>query len=330
MTDGQFNFLSMVEADLAILQQYNTIVAGNAKLAALVAAVSSTHSAILTTAGIQSAINKGPTTTKNNLWINAATKADHVCSGVKAYADDINDANLSAAMHYTYKNLLNCSTNDAVLHMQTIHDKAAAIAIALLLPFNVVAADITGLQTAITAFSTAAPMKRAMVVNTAVATTQLQPLFTTQRTQLKKLDNIINTFKISQATFVASHFNARKIVNLGKTQQAEEVHLMPKHFEAIFGQKFLEGDTFTVRNHSGVEMEVFLTDNINVLPTVKGVKIPSKTDLKLNISKDFGGVFGHWLIVYNANALDDVHVTVILAHGKSHSSAGILGNVVAQ
>ena len=170
-------------------------------------------------------------------------------------------------------------------------------------------------------------MKRAMVVNAAVATAQLHPLFTTQRTQLKKLDNIINTFRISQATFVASHFDARKIANLGKTQQAEELLLMPKHFEPIFGQKFLEGDTFTIRNHSQVDMEVFLTDNVNALPTVNGVKIPSKTDLKLNISKDFGGVFGHWLIVYNPNTLDDIHVTVILAHGKSHSAAGLLGNI---
>jgi hypothetical protein len=211
--------------------------------------------------------------------------------------------------------------------MQTIHDKAAAIAIALLAPFNVVAADITGLQTAINSFSAAAPMKRAMVVNASVATAQLTPMFSTQRTQLKKLDNIINTFRISQATFVASHFDARKISNLGKTQQAEEIHLMPKHFEPIFGQKFLEGDTFTVRNHSQVDMEVFLTDTTDTLPIKGGIKIPSKTDLKLAISKDFGGMFAHWLVVYNPNTLDDVHVTVILAHGKSHSGAATLGNV---
>jgi hypothetical protein len=273
MTDAQFNFLDMVDADLAILQQFNAIVTGNAKLAAIVAAVTSTHTAILTTAGIQSAINKGPTTTKHNLWVTAATDADHVCSGVKAYADDINDANLSAAMHFTYKSLLDCSTKTALIDMQTIHDKAAAIAIALLTPFNVIATDITDLQTAINAFKAAAPMKRAMVVNTSVATSQLTPLFTLQRKQLKKLDNIVNTFKKSQATFVASHFDARKIINLGKTQMAEEVHLMPHHFEAIFGKKFLEGDMITVRNHSTVDMEVFLTDTTDTLPVKGGINL---------------------------------------------------------
>ena len=323
MTDAQFDFLSMVEADLAILQQYNSIVTGNAKLAALVAAVTSTHSAILTTAGIQSSINKGPTKTKNNLWIDAATKADHVCSGVKAYADDVNDANLLAAMHYTYNSLIKNSTNQALIDMQTIHDKAAAIAIALLAPFNVIAAEITGLQTAINSFTAAAPMKRAMVVISSVATAQLTPMFTTQRTQLKKLDNIVNTFRKSQATFVESHFDARKIINLGKTQQAEEVHLMPKHFEAIFGQKFLEGDTFTVRNHSDMaKIRVFLSDSSNIPDATAGIEIEAKTEIQLSIPTGFKMPFGHSLIVLNEATMDDAHVTVVLAHGKSHSKAG--------
>lgn len=327
MTNGQFNFLDMVEADLTIMQQYNAIVAGNIKLSAIVTAVKNTHSLILSTAGIQSQINKGPTATKNRLWIDAATKADHVCSGVKAYADDINDATLLGSMHYTYNSLIKDTTNQSIVDMQAIHDKAAAIAIALLAPFNVVATDLTDLQTAINAFAAGAPMKRALVVNTSAATSQLPPLFTLQRKQLKKLDHIVNTFKKSQPTFVTNHFNARKIVNLGKTQMAEEIHLLPKHFEAIFGKKFVAGDTFTVRNHSKYVAEVYLSDITTALPTANGVKIPSDTELKLEVGKDFGGVFGHWLLVDNPNALDDVHITVILAHGKSHSGALPVGNV---
>ncbi len=327
MTNEQFNFLDMVEADLTILQQYNAIVTGNIKLSAIVTAVKNTHSSILLTAGIQSSINKGPTATKRSLLIDAATKADHVCSGVKAYADDINDETLLGTMHYTYNSLIKDKTNQCLVDMQAIHDKAATIAIALLLPFNVVAADLTDLQTAITAYATGAPQKRALVVNTSVATTQLAPLFTLQRKQLKKLDHIVSTFKKSQLTFCESHFAARKIVNLGKGKMAEELHLMPKHFEAIFGKKFMVGDTFTVRNHSKYVAEVYLSDITTALPTVNGVKIPSDTELKLEVGKDFGGVFGHWLIVDNPNALDDVHITVILAHGKSHSSAVVVGNV---
>jgi hypothetical protein len=172
-------------------------------------------------------------------------------------------------------------------------------------------------------------MKRALVVNTSVATTQLAPLFSTQRKQLKKLDRMVSTFKKSQPTFVENHFNARKIVNLGKGKMAEELHLMPKHYEAIFGMKFETGDTFTIRNHSKYVAEVYLSDVTTALPTVNGVKIPSDTELKLEVGKDFGGIFAHWLLVDNPNPLDDVHITVILAHGKSHSSAVVVGNVTA-
>jgi hypothetical protein len=329
MTNSQFNFLDMVEADLTIMQQYNAIVAGNVKLSALVTAVKNTHSLILSTAGIQSTINKGPTATKNSLWIDAATKADHVCSGVKAYADDIDDETLLGSMHYTYNSLIKDTTNQSLVDMQAIHDKAATIAIALLAPFNVVASDLTDLQTAITAFAAGAPMKRALVVNVSVATSQLPPLFTLQRKQLKKLDHLVSTFKKSQPTFVESHFNARKIVNLGKGKMAEELHLLPKHFEAVFGMKFETGDTFTIRNHSKYVAEVYLSDVTTALPTVNGVKVPSDTELKLVVGKDFGGVFGHWLMVDNPNALDDVHITVILAHGKSFSGAQPVAYVTA-
>lgn len=327
MTDGQNNFVIMTDSVLAVMQQFNTIWSGNAKVAAAVAAVTGTNNLIKTTAGSQAQINAGPTTSKHKLWEVAALKADHVCSGMKAYADDINDVTLSASLHFTYKSLLNCSTNEAITNMQTIHDKAAGIAIALLAPFQVVAADITGLQTAITAFSGAAPMKRVMVSNAAVATGQFPALFTTQRSQLKKLDNLVNTYRIAQPTFVETHFIARKIVDMGKTIQAVELTLLPKHFEGVFGMKISDGDTFTIRDHSKTNMSVFLTDTPDVLPTTKGVTIKGDTDLKLLVPKDFGGVFGHWLVLYNPSNIDDVHVTAIHAHGKSGSSAANVGNV---
>ncbi len=52
-------------------------------------------------------------------------------------------------------------------------------------------------------------------------------------------------------------------------------------------------------------------------------------DVQVKIAEDFGNVFGHWLIIWNPNDLDDAHITVILAHGKSGSSAAPIGNVSA-
>jgi hypothetical protein len=330
MTDNQFNFLNMVGADIAVLSeaQYAAILTGSTKLAAELAAVKNTHVTILSVAGLQSQINKGPTITKETLLQAAASKADHICSAVRAYADDINDANLLASMHYTYKGLLYVSTNQAIIDMRLIHDAAAAITIADLLPFNVVATDITDLKTAIDSFEAAAPGKRAMVVDTSVATAQLPPLFTTQRKQLKKLDNLVSTFRLVNPSFVEAHFKARKIINLGKTMQAEELHLMPQSFESIFGMKFSEGDTFILRNHSGYEIQAALTDTPAVLPTAGIIKISANTEIKVAIPKDFGGVFGHWLVIMNTNPLDDIHATVILAsHKPSGSGLDLAGKI---
>ena len=232
-------------------------------------------------------------------------------------------------VNFTISDFLGCTKLTAVKRMQLIHDTAAAIPIGTLTNYNIIATDITGLQTAINNFSASQPLRTIMKATNKTATTNLNPLFKTQRHQMKLLDLYMGTMKYSHGDFYSTYHYARKIINLGKAQMAEELHLMPKHFEAIFGKRFEAGDTFTVRNHSKYAAEVYLSDVTTVLPTVNGVKIAAETDLKLEIPINFGGVFGHWLLVDNPNALDDVHITVILAHGKSHSSAVVVGNVTA-
>ena len=327
MTDKQMNYQNMAVSAIGEMDSYNTLWNSNAKISALVAAAKTTIASINTTMGLQAQPATGATVNEHSLWIASAGKTEHVCMGLKAYYTDINDMTTFAIVNFTISDFLYCTKLEAVQRMQLIHDKAAAITIATLAPFNIVAADITGLQTAITSFANSQPLHTIMKAGNKTATAQLPTLFTTLRGQMKLLDFYVGTMKVAQPTFAMNYTNARKIINLGKTQQAAELHLMPKHFEAIFGQKFLEGDTFTIRNHSEVTIEVFLTDTPGILSSTNGVKILGKTNVQLNISKDFGGVFGHWLVVYNPNALDDVQVTIVLAHGKSHSGAGILGNV---
>jgi len=327
MTDRQANYHNMAIAALAEMDANNPFWSSNTKISAIVTAAKATVNSISLAEGIQSQPATGATKSEHSFWVTAAQKSEHICLGLKAYYTDISDMTNFDIVNFTISDFMHCTKLEATLRMQLVHDKAAAITIATLTPFNIVAADITGLQTAITNFANSLPQRTIMKANNKTATAQLPVLFTTLRGQLKQLDFLVGTMKVTQPTFVSNYTNARKIINLGKTQQAEELHLMPKHFEVIFGRKFSEGDTFTVRNHSAIMMEVFITDNTSVLPTVNGVKIPSKTDMKLVVSKDFGGVFGHWLMVNNPNALDDLHVTVILAHGKSHSSAEEMGNV---
>ncbi len=329
MNDGQRNYLSMVDTVLAVLAEYNGIVSGNAVLDATVNDVKNVYSETLNTLGVQGQVNKGPTITKRELWAAAATKAKHVSCGVEAYAEDIGDETLGAQIHYSYTALTMGKVLNAIIKMQLIHDIAGNIAIALLAPFNVTGTDLTDLQQAIDTLEAAVPMKRVMVVSASAATAQLPGLLNTQRKQFRKLDNMVRTFKLIDETFVMAYFNARNIINRGKKMQAKELKLEPKHWEVIFGKKFKVGHTFTIRNHSKWVMEAFLTDTPDEVMVTRQetsanhvVNIKGGEELKLVVPKDFGGVFGHWLVVYNPNGMDVVNTTVILAHGKSRSKAG--------
>ena len=329
MTDNQNNSLNMTNTATGFMDKNVAIFTANTKVTTLLAAIKGTVVSINQTATTQGLDNTGATTNKKNLHQIANDKAEHVCFGLRAYADDINDPILASAIHFTHSDFILGTTAEIVNRMQLVHDKATGIAIASLTPFNVVATDITDLQTAITNYSNAAPTKKVMQAAATAATAQLNTLFTTLRTQWAKMDNLVKTYKAAQPVFVAGYTNARKIIDLGKTMQAEELHLMPHHFEVAFGKKFAEGDTFTIRNHSTVTIEIALTDTPATMPTANKIKVAANTELQATVSKDFGGIFGHWLIVNNPADIDDAHVTIILAHGKSNSSAAPIGNISA-
>ena len=329
MTDNQLNTANMANAVTDVMDNNLALWTANAKITAAVNAVKGTITNINTAAGVQAQSAKGTTQSKNQLWAVAAAKAEHVCVGLKAYCDDVNDAVLAAIINFSPSDFEKGSGQVCANRMQLVHDKATGIAIATLTPFGIVATDITGLQTAVTNFVNALPNRTSMVAGTSAATANLATLFSTLRTQLGKLDNLVGTMKVAQPTFVATYTNARKIINLGKTQQAVEVHLLPHHFEAEFGMKFSEGDTLTVRNHSNVPIILALTDTPNVMPTAGLRDVPPQQEFKLVVPADFGGVFGHWLMVHNPQDIEDAHVTIILAHGKSNSQAASPGNVSA-
>lgn len=331
MTDNQNNNLNMANTTVSYLgvPSNTAIFTANTKVTTLLTNIKGTISNINQTAQQQAADTTGATVSKKQLHDIAANLAEHVTTGMMAYADDINDPVLAAAVHFTHTDFYKGTVNEISNKMQIVHDKAAGVPIASLAPFQIVANDISGLQTAITNYVNAAPQKKVLQSTTSAATDALPPLFATLRTQLKKMDNLIKTYKVAQPNFVAGYLNARKVINLGKTQQAEELHLMPHHFEAIFGKKFLEGDTFTIRNHSTVKIQIALTDNPATMPTANVITVAANNEIQATVSKDFGGVFGHWLIVNNPNDIDDTHITIILAHGKSGSQATPIGNVSA-
>ena len=69
------------------------------------------------------------------------------------------------------------------------------------------------------------------------------------------------------------------------------------------------------------KIKVFLSDTSDI-PTTGGIEIAAQMEIQLTIPTGFKMPFGHSLIVLNEATMDDAHVTVVLAHGKSHSKAG--------
>ncbi len=193
MTDNQLNYLNMTNATTTVMDNNNTLWSANIKISAAVLNVKTTVTGINAAAGIQGQDKSGTTANKHALWAVAALKAEHVCAGAHAYYDDLNDLPNMALVSYTNTDFEKGSALEAVVKMQLVHDKAASIAIALLTPYNVIAADITGLQTAITNFSNAIPGHTILQASTSAATEQLSGMFVILRAQMQKLDNLIKT-----------------------------------------------------------------------------------------------------------------------------------------
>ena len=329
MTDDQLNYTSMSQTVMAVMQlpQFKPIWSGNTKISAIVTIINDTMVNIAGLGGIQMDSTKGATKSEHDLWIIAANLAEHVCYGLKSYYEDQNDMTQYEFINYTISDFLYGQKTEVKTRMEKVHDTAAGIPILALADFNIVAQDITDLNDGIKDFSDSQPVRGVIKANTKAATTQLPPLFTILRKNYKKLDNLIGTFKKTQVNFFEAYTNARNIINLGKVQVAEELDLMPKEYQAIFGKKLKVGYWITVRNHSQFPGVIYLTDNPENLAVQNEVTVKGEQDMKLEIPKDFKGIFGHWVMVFNPNELDNIQITVILSKTKSQSDADEKPNI---
>lgn len=321
MDDKQINYLNMATAAVEVLDQNHNIWLNNTKFSNNVTAIKDIIQYILTTLGIQQKSAKGATVTQYKEWSLAADLAYHLCVGLKTYYMDTDDLTNYGIVNYTMSDLIYCGRVDAIDRMNRINAKAGTIAIADLVEYNIVATDITESIAATAAFEDAVPGHRVIQAETVAATDELPGLFRDLRKKFVLQDLFVGTYQKSRPTFFDTYMAARKIVNYGKTQQAEEVELMPNDFKAIFGKKFEPGYWITVRNNCDFPAKIMLSDTPDELKLENEVTVDGNMDMKFEIPKDFNCAFKHWIMVANANPLDVINVTVILSKGKSQSDA---------
>ena len=321
MTTDQIDYLNMANASLGILHENDSIWTGNTTFSGQVTAIEEDVDTIEMLSGTQATSAKGATISEYAAWQAAAEIAEHVDAGIKAYYMHEDDMVKYEIVNFSNSDFEYGKLAVVLERMKKVHEMAVTIPILDLADFNIVAADLTKLDAAITTFEESIPVHTEMVSVTSSATAELPVVFTSLRKKFKKMDLMVLTYKMSKPIFVDNYFKARNILDYGKTHVTAEVDLLPKEFKALFDGKLKIGYWMTVRNHSDFNALIYLTDKTDTLDIANEVEIPAQGEYKLAIPGDFKNVFNHWLMVYNPNTLDKVKLTIILSKNKSQSKA---------
>lgn len=222
----------------------------------------------------QEQIIKGYAAQKREKRIAMSELANTMRSGVQAFATDENNTVLYEKVNYATSELLSGSSNRSRTRCQIIHDEAAA-AIADLADYGVLPADLIDLQKAIDDFAAIISNPKdhlaARKMNTEKISTIMSEIDSILR---KKMDKLIENFKISAPDFYTQYFNDRKIYD-AKTNFTEiRVTLLNK----LTGVK-LEGVKMIV---DGTDHDYEFISNTNGVADAKQIH-PELYDLKFEL-----------------------------------------------
>lgn len=215
MTNGQENKLSMYSVVTEVMDANSAIVG---TVPALVTAKSAW---VNKTLEIRQANLEQLKSTKGKTKDKAARKSLLVETGyaiaasVQAYAAENENNDLYELVDFPKSTLQRAEDEILEQNCQLIHDQANALVLDLL-DYGVTAAKLTTLQGLITAWATQSQTPRGAIAGRKVATDSIPVLFKASDAILKKrMDKLMANFKVSEPTFYATYFAARKIVDAG-------------------------------------------------------------------------------------------------------------------
>ncbi len=315
MTNNQLIFLAMADRSIVIMDSNDSFWKLKAKTKKKVDFIKTVVLEINDLAKQQGHSTAGATDTKDSQRLLTATQAKFVESVLKSYYEDIADEKSAAIINFNMNDYMKLSIKKSIINMQLVHDTAAAIVLAkpaVLDEFNLTATDLPELQTAIDLLSAEVPTQSVMRSGNKTITAAISTQFSVLREEMNNLDNNVNTFIKISPKFVADYTNGRRMAQTGGGHTTAEAALMPSHFEALLGKQFTIGDVLTIRNHSKFNLQYGFTNTPAILPTTLST-LGGDEEIKVTVEKDILDSFGHWLVVYNANELDDVNVTILLA-----------------
>lgn len=184
-------------------------------IAAMVTAVTSLSTKIASIKGIRNVQEqdvRGVAVDKESKKTDAINAALPVIGGLKAYATATLNNTLLKKINYTESELDKCRDTICADRLKIVRDEAN-INIAALTPYNVTAAKVTALSTAIAAYEVMIPKPRVALNIRKNATDGIDLLMSDLDAPLKVIDGLMSTLQPTQSTFFETFSNARIIVD---------------------------------------------------------------------------------------------------------------------
>lgn len=221
MTNRQTNKLSMAKTVQLIITTFTSILSSVAFIK-VITDLENTVANIDGYAQAQSKQTTGTATDKDQVEDTAIAAAMAIIGPARSYALAENNNGLYEALHYTANSLK--KTRDAVLinTLTLIRDTIQPL-LPQLADYEVTAAHVGALTTAIAAYKPLVAAPRAAISVKAAATNSLVTEFDTLDTVLTRFDGLVDAKKATNPDFYSAYYTARVIVDTGGGSGEEEV-----------------------------------------------------------------------------------------------------------
>lgn len=220
MTQDQDNIRTMFQTTLNFLDANNSIWSGTAAFADAVTRAKNGATAIDTAADTQETPTSGVTGDKAQARNELEEQVLAIADQLSALAVKNGDNDLAAKVEMTKSSLDKMTANQ----LEQTAERVASLAndnIAALADFDVAAADVTALNTALAAFSTIKDSPRQAAVGRKAQTQSLPQLIADVRSIFRnEIDKLVTKKKKANPDFYAGYFAARIILNRAATHAA--------------------------------------------------------------------------------------------------------------
>jgi len=321
MTEDQINYVGMSKTNIAYMVLKISFWTSNLKITSRVNAIKAYLTDIENNAEVQEMDTTGATDDQNFLWFVAADQAFHIITGLKAYYIDEKDTVSFKEINYSFWELMKCKKLTALDRMRLIHKKVSLIDINDLEDYQIVATDVTKLNSDTLAFEAAQPIKRIMVADKKVATAKIAEDIAGIQTEYVSLDLLVEAMKRAQPAFVKGYKDTRIVYDLGHGHDTAELSVGPEMCATAFENKFEAGYSFLIRNHADVGILVGLGLIANGKPETTPVAVPAKSEIVLVVPKEAIGMLTRFLSIQNPSKLYVATVTIIMSKDVSKSDA---------